>query len=74
MTGSLTSHNPDIAGYDFGSVHSAKSPVSTEELLQLEQTLGWTTNDAHPSCSWPETIHVNKTAGCNRIFARSAPD
>lgn len=46
MTGFLTPHNPDIIGYDFGSVHSAKSPVSTEELFQLEQTLGWTTNDA----------------------------
>jgi hypothetical protein len=45
MTRVLTPHHPDIPGYDFGSMHSAKSPVSTEELLQLEQTLGWTTND-----------------------------
>jgi len=42
MTGSLTPHNPDIPGYDFGSVHGAKSPVSAEELLQLQQTLGGT--------------------------------
>ncbi len=52
MTQSSTSHDSDsshglkIAGYDFGSAHVAKSPVSDEELLQLEQTLGWTKNDA----------------------------
>jgi hypothetical protein len=46
MTQSSNSHASEIAGYDFGSPHSARSPVSAEELLQLEQTLGWTTNDA----------------------------
>jgi hypothetical protein len=35
----------DIPGYDFGSAQSAKSPVSAEQLRQLEQTLGWTTGD-----------------------------
>jgi hypothetical protein len=45
MTGSSTPHDSEIAGYDFGSPQSAKSPVSTEELLQLEQTLGWTAED-----------------------------
>jgi hypothetical protein len=35
----------DIPGYDFGSVRSAHSPVSAEELRQLEQTLGWTADD-----------------------------
>ncbi len=34
-----------IPGYDFGSVKSAHSPVSAEELRQLEQTLGWTAGD-----------------------------
>jgi Protoglobin len=47
MTGfSAPDKKSDIAGYDFGSANSARSPVSAEELLQLEQTLGWTTNDA----------------------------
>jgi hypothetical protein len=46
MTESSAPRNSEIAGYDFGSPHSAKSPVSAEELLQLEQTLGWTANDA----------------------------
>ena len=45
MTGSSTPRNSAIAGYDFGSAQSAASPVSAEELLQLEQTLGWTTKD-----------------------------
>jgi hypothetical protein len=35
----------DIPGYDFGSAQSAKSPVSAEQLRQLEQTLGWTSSD-----------------------------
>jgi hypothetical protein len=34
-----------IPGYDFGSVKSAHSPVSAEELRMLEQTLGWTAED-----------------------------
>jgi hypothetical protein len=46
MTGSSTPYDSDIAGYDFGSPDGAKSPVAAEELLELEQTFGWTTNDA----------------------------
>jgi hypothetical protein len=34
-----------VPGYDFASPHSAKSPLSMEELRQLEQTLGWTNED-----------------------------
>jgi hypothetical protein len=41
-TGSL---NTTIPGYDFGSRASAESPVSLEELANLEQTLGWTSED-----------------------------
>lgn len=37
--------NTQIPGYGFGSSTSALSPVSTEDLLHLEQTLGWTTDD-----------------------------
>src|ERR1039457_6857567 len=43
---SPTPHKSDIAGYDFGSEHSAQSPVPAEELRHLEQTLGWTGDDA----------------------------
>ena len=39
-------HKSSIAGYDFGSERSAKSPVSAEELRHLEKTLGWTGDDA----------------------------
>jgi hypothetical protein len=35
-----------IAGYDFGSARSAKSPVSLEELRHLELAVGWTDEDA----------------------------
>jgi hypothetical protein len=34
-----------IPGYDFGSSNSAVSPLSEEELRQLEDTLGWTRED-----------------------------
>src|SRR5437764_7491172 len=42
-------HGPepaDIAGYDYGRPQSAHSPVSMDELRQLEATIGWTEEDA----------------------------
>jgi hypothetical protein len=33
-------------GYDFGSLASAQSPISLEDLAHLEQTPGWTSEDA----------------------------
>jgi hypothetical protein len=35
-----------IPGYDYGTLRSAISPVSDTELSQLEQTAGWTADDA----------------------------
>ena len=35
-----------IPGYDYGTRKSAVSPVTEAELSQLEQTAGWTTEDA----------------------------
>lgn len=35
-----------ISGYDYGSPKAADSPVSLEELRALEQTVGWTDEDA----------------------------
>src|SRR6185312_642262 len=37
---------PSIAGYDYGQAGVAHSPVSLEELRQLEQTVGWSDEDA----------------------------
>ena len=37
--------NPEIPGYNFGSPEVAQSPLSAEDLLHLEQTLGWTLAD-----------------------------
>jgi len=37
---------PQIAGYDYGRPQSAHSPVSIEELRQLETTIGWSEEDA----------------------------
>jgi hypothetical protein len=36
---------PQIAGYDFGACQSAESPLSGEDLRNLEQTIGWTDDD-----------------------------
>lgn len=35
-----------IPGYDYGQVGIARSPVSLDELRQLEETAGWTAADA----------------------------
>src|SRR5262249_33077369 len=35
-----------IPGYDYGKIAAAPSPVSLEELRQLEQTIGWSDEDA----------------------------
>lgn len=37
--------NPQIPGYDFGTRKSAESPLSSEDLHNLEQTVGWTDED-----------------------------
>jgi len=39
------SQNPEIPGYNFGAPEVAQSPLSSEDLLHLEQTLGWTLAD-----------------------------
>ena len=35
----------DIPGYGFGSAEAAQSPLSMEDLLHVEQTVGWTSED-----------------------------
>jgi hypothetical protein len=35
-----------IVGYGYGQPHAARSPVSLEELRQLEATVGWSDEDA----------------------------
>jgi hypothetical protein len=40
------SHTSTTSGYDFGTTRVARSPVSIEELRQLEQAVGWTEEDA----------------------------
>ena len=35
-----------VPGYDYGSPRAAHSPLSAEELRQLEQTIGWSNEDA----------------------------
>jgi len=35
-----------IAGYDYGQKNVPRSPISLDELRQLEETVGWRTEDA----------------------------
>jgi hypothetical protein len=37
---------PKIPGYDYGKPESAHSPLSETEIRELEQTIGWTEEDA----------------------------
>jgi hypothetical protein len=37
---------PSIPGYDYGTPRSAVSPVSEDELSQIEESAGWTAEDA----------------------------
>jgi hypothetical protein len=36
---------PDIQGYDYGTARAARSPVTLDELRELEATVGWTAAD-----------------------------
>jgi hypothetical protein len=45
VTGAAEPLNTPVPGYDFGSLASAQSPISLEDLAHLEQTLGWTIED-----------------------------
>lgn len=47
MMGSTGSVDGRIAGYDFGTSASARSPLTFEELSQVEQAVGWTREDEH---------------------------
>lgn len=40
-----TATTPQIPGYDFGTPASAVSPLTDEDLRNLEQTIGWTNED-----------------------------
>ena len=43
----MPQHEPNqIPGYEYGEGNVARSPLSIEELRELEQTLGWTHADA----------------------------
>jgi len=46
MTQTHSTATPSIPGYDYGTPRSAVSSVSENELSQLEQTAGWTADDA----------------------------
>ena len=46
MTDTMTDTTTAIRGYDYGSPRAAHSPVSLDELRQLEAAVGWTEDDA----------------------------
>ena len=42
----MTAAIPEIPSYDYGTENSATSPLTEEELSRLEQTVGWSSEDA----------------------------
>jgi len=42
----IHAENDTIAGYNYGQPNAARSPVSLEELRELETTVGWSDQDA----------------------------
>jgi hypothetical protein len=42
----VQTEQPQIAGYDYGRGNVARSPLTLEDLRQLEQTIGWGEEDA----------------------------
>jgi hypothetical protein len=75
MTESPPSLNPHIPGYTFGSAESAKSPLSTDDFLHLEQTLGWTSEDEQLLRKHTEIFraHAETMVDCWRAFIGSQP-
>jgi hypothetical protein len=59
MSGSEASSSTPIPGYDYGSSKSAISPVSETELRQLEQTVGWTQDDAAVLARYADLFRKN---------------
>jgi hypothetical protein len=48
-----------IPGYDYGTSKSAVSPVSQEDLAKLEQTAGWTAQDAEVLARYATVFQAN---------------
>ena len=59
MSGQNPVATPAIAGYDYGSLRSAMSPLSEIELSELEQTVGWTSADADLLLRHAELFRTN---------------
>jgi hypothetical protein len=57
-----TSNETAIPGYGYGSSEVARSPLSLEELRQLEQTVGWSEKDAQVLRHHAELLHKNAEA------------
>jgi hypothetical protein len=54
--------NPQIPGYDFGTRMSAESPLSDEDLRDLEQTVGWTGTDRDILLKHAALFHLHAEA------------
>jgi hypothetical protein len=54
--------NPQIPGYDFGTRKSAASPLSDEDLHNLEQTVGWTDADRDILLKYAALFHLHAEA------------
>jgi hypothetical protein len=56
-TSGRSARQAEIAGYDYGRPDSAQSPLSSAELRELEETVGWTEADAEVLRRHREIFH-----------------
>ncbi len=75
VTSTGTREPASIPGYDYGSATVPRSPVSLEELRQLEHTVGWSDEDAGVLQRHAEFFQTNAEAmvDCWRAVIGSQP-
>ena len=57
---------PDIHGYDYGTASAARSPITLDELRELEATVGWTGADAEAIAVAAEVLAGQEEAMVDR--------
>lgn len=75
MTAGPTGSSESIPGYNFGQPEVGRSPVSLDDLRQLEQTVGWTEQDVQVLYQYRENFknHAEEMVDAWRAVIGSQP-
>jgi hypothetical protein len=70
-----TMRHPDIPGYEFGTAAIDRSPVTLEELREIEATVGWNGEDVRILARYRETFekHAEEMVDTWRAVIGSQP-